>query len=107
MRLTRPDRLAIPGTCIVAGRAEQAWRPARLTRLRAGVVCRVSGESWQGTERLLALQTARRGDPLNLIRVMPAKGENRVPSTAGPLFHRRPAGPCGSACVQLIVNGEE
>jgi thiamine biosynthesis protein ThiS len=52
-----------------------------------------------------------RGDPLNLIRVMPAKGEERagISKPNRPLFIPRPAArqEWSVAGVRLTVNGEE
>ena len=58
----------------------------------------------QGTEKPLF----SRGDPLNLIRVMPAKGESgRGPTSARPFFHRRRRALTWSgAAMRLTVNGE-
>jgi sulfur carrier protein len=48
----------------------------------------------------------RRGDPLNLIRVMPAKGESRIRPKGLDSFPPTPAGPMRELAMRLIINGE-
>jgi hypothetical protein len=67
-----------PATCFRAG----LDAPGSERRLRAS-----PGSPGKGLRNRWIL----RGDPLNLIRVMPAKGENWA--AKGPLFIRRPARP--------------
>ena len=61
----------------------------------------------KGLRGCFASFKARRGDPLNLIRVMPAKGESRIRPFVGRIpFPPTPAGPLRELAMRLIINGE-